>query len=111
MENNNDEQKKSGEVLTLVLDRFDDLSKPRLLAVIFQAYARRQIGFDEFRRLARAIDLAFVDDLLELARFAQRELPVPNELLVSLGQTGLAKLPSHKVECNLIAILRISQCI
>lgn len=60
-------KKKVGETLCLVLERLDDVDKPEILARVFKAYLADKIGFSDFRRLASAIDIAFIDDLREFA--------------------------------------------
>ncbi len=59
-------KKKVGETLLLILDRLDDLNKPEIVARVFQAFMANKISYSEFRRLASAIDIAFLDDLLAL---------------------------------------------
>jgi hypothetical protein len=81
-------REKTGEVVTLVLDRLDDLGKPEILAKVFAAYVKGQISLDQFRRLASSIDLAFVDDLLTLASSSERS----DKLLVGLVRTNLTEM-------------------
>jgi hypothetical protein len=69
-----DEARKVGENLFLVLERMTDLEKPELLAKVFLAFLDGVISSDELRRLACAIDAAFVEDLERLASASESEL-------------------------------------
>ena len=57
-----------GFTLTLLLDRLDDFEQPDFVAWCFSAYIRNQITFDTFRRIALAIDIAFIEDLKAICR-------------------------------------------
>lgn len=61
-----EECQKIGEVLFLVLERMTDLDKPSVLAKVFASYLDGIISSAELRRLAHAIDSAFMDDLNKL---------------------------------------------
>lgn len=61
-----DEMQKVGETLFLVLDRFIDLDKPRLLSQVFLAYLRGRLSAEQLTRLAQAIDAAVSHDLAAL---------------------------------------------
>lgn len=97
---------KLGEMLFLILDRLDDMEKPRMIAHVFAAFVRGKITFDIFRRLATAIDLGALDDLKEFVKM-QPAAPQPGKppqpgkldvktqiLRTNLVQTGLVSLPS-----------------
>jgi hypothetical protein len=64
-----EEATKLGETLFLVLERVTDLEKPVLLAQLFIAYVDNVITAAELRRLAQALDAAFVDDVAKLLAF------------------------------------------
>jgi hypothetical protein len=57
------ESRKIGETLFLVLERLTDTEKPALLSKVFASYLAGVINAEELRRLAPAIDAAFVDDI------------------------------------------------
>jgi hypothetical protein len=57
------ESRKIGETLFLVLERLTDMEKPALLSKVFASYLAGAITAEELRRLAPAIDAAFVDDI------------------------------------------------
>jgi hypothetical protein len=60
------ESHKIGESLFLILERLTDLEKPSLLARIFAGYLGGKITSEELRRLAPAIDAAFLEDINQL---------------------------------------------
>lgn len=66
---NSSEAKRVGETLLLILDRFNDFEKPTILAKVFLAFLSKKITFQEFRRLAAAIDAVFVEDLRNLVAY------------------------------------------
>jgi len=83
-----EEAQKIGETLFFVLEKITDLEKSKLLAKIFVAYLDGIISSGELRRLAQAIDLAFIDDLNELLKFSSADFyrlkgEWPEALLVS----------------------------
>ncbi len=87
-------RKKTGEVVILLLDRFDDLEKPEMLAKILAAFIKGEIDFDQFRRFASVIDLAYLEDLKELiARRAKASSEAKNGLL----RTGLTEISRMEV--------------
>jgi hypothetical protein len=65
-ENPSEESQKIGESLLLILDRLTDLQKPSLLARVFAGYLTDKISSEELRRLAAAIDAAFLEDINQL---------------------------------------------
>jgi len=80
-----------GEALVIFIDRFDDLQKPQLLAKAFTAYVRERIDFLNFRRLASAIDRAFVADLAHLSGVT-RDQPLDSTISWGLAACGLIQL-------------------
>lgn len=60
-----DEKKriKIGENLVLLLDNYNNLEKPELLARFFVLFLEEKISQEDFLRIGSAIDLAFIDDL------------------------------------------------
>lgn len=82
---------KTGEVLVLILDRFDDLEKPEILAKIFMAYIKDLVNFHQFRQLASAIDLAYIEDLKQLIRSSTDTQDFKEGLL----RTGLTAISQH----------------
>jgi hypothetical protein len=81
---------KLGDAIVLILHRLDDLGKPKMLAMAFAAFVRGRIDLETFRRLATAIDIAFISDLQTLAEEA---CPYMNSSLCSnLLRTGLVEI-------------------
>lgn len=80
------ESEKVGNTLLMVLDKVSDIDKPKLLGQLFIAYLDNVISVDDLRRLIHAVDVAFVDDLLELIRSSPSDpLGSHLEFLVSSG--------------------------
>jgi hypothetical protein len=83
-------RKKVGEILLLLLDRYSDFDKVKILAILFAAYIRNEITVEEFRRLGQAVDQAFVDDLKDLLREDEDWRYLWGEVMLSnLLRTGL----------------------
>ncbi len=59
------EGRKAGETLLLVLDKLTDMDKPALLGSLLKHYGYGRVTSSELRRLATAVDVAFADDLAE----------------------------------------------
>lgn len=55
-----------GENLVLLLDRHDNMEKACILGKIFSAYLRGMIDYDEFLKIAAAVDRAVISDLKHL---------------------------------------------
>ena len=53
--------------LILLLDRLDEIEKATLLGNAFRAYVLKEVSFEDFSRLAAAIDHAHIVDLRKLA--------------------------------------------
>lgn len=84
---------KTGEVLVLILDRLDDLEKPEILAKIFMAYINDLVNFNQFRQLASAIDLAYIEDLKQLIRSSTDTQDFKEGLL----RTGLTAISQDRL--------------
>jgi hypothetical protein len=89
--------KKLGDTIVLILDRFDDMEKPELLAKFFAVFVRGKIDLETFRRLATAIDIGFIEDLKNFVGHCS--FTVNADLASNLVRTGLvfAKLTNHEV--------------
>jgi hypothetical protein len=61
-----DYENRVGEAIILLLDRYDHLEKPRLMAKLFAAYVNNEISCDEFLWLSTAVDRALIFDLRTL---------------------------------------------
>jgi hypothetical protein len=87
-------KRRVGDALILILERLDDLDKPDIVAKCFSAYLSNRITFSEFRRLAVAIDMAFIDDLKNLLRRGDKN---PEDLSF-LSRTGLVDFKAAGIE-------------
>jgi hypothetical protein len=80
-------QRQVGEALVLLLDKLDDMSKPSLVAHAFNAYIMERIDYEQYRRLAFAIDRCFLEDL-QVIRDIRRTDFEPH-VAMSLSSCGL----------------------
>lgn len=87
-----DEARKAGETLLLVLDRLTDLDKPELLGFVFRQFADGKFSSTELRRLAVAIDMAFADDLRIVLHRGYEERQALEDAKERLVAAGLARL-------------------
>lgn len=84
---------KVGEKLLLIIERLDDMGKPSLIALAFQAYMEKHIDFDMFQRLACAIDKSFYPDLMSLKSIRSPDRLTPQAKL-ELFNSGIIELES-----------------
>ena len=84
-------KKKVGQTLVLILERLDGLEKPDMVGKCFACYLSNIITFSQFRRLASAIDLAFIDDLNALLGTAAESDEFLNDPKENLVRTGLIR--------------------
>ena len=80
-----------GESLLMLLDRFDDMEKPQLLARAFKAYMDDRIDFVTFRRLGLAIERVFTADLMQLPQIDSKA-PLEGAVTWGLSSCGLIEL-------------------
>jgi len=90
-------RQKTGEVIVLILDHFEDLEKPEILARVFISHIKGVISFDQFRKLASAINLAYVEDLRQLVDSKGRSTTDIQESRQGLLRTGLTAISQHGV--------------
>ncbi len=97
LEKDQETQKKVGECLVLLLERFSDWDKPNYLAQCYLAYLSGKISLDNFIRIGGAIDFSHSPDL---KRFILN--PKDNDVqqaLMKTGLTGIARngsvIPRH----------------
>ena len=64
--------KKVGESLVLLLERQEDFEKATILGRAFSRYIRGEIEYDVFLKLAKAIELALIGELRNLADYYAR---------------------------------------
>jgi hypothetical protein len=104
-----DDKRKIGESLMLLINRFDDLDKPVLLADLLHSYLNGLISNNDFLRIGKSINLAYIDDLKSflIAPIDNQNIQVMQNLLVSglseidrevptmLGSSTLRLIPSE----------------
>ncbi len=61
--------KNVGESLVLLIDRQDNFEKSLILGKLFSRYVRGYIEYEMFLKLAKAVEIAFVDDLRNLEKY------------------------------------------
>jgi len=64
--------KKVGESLVLLLERQEDFEKALILGKAFSRYVRGHIGYEQFLKLAKSVELAYIGDLRNLAEYYAR---------------------------------------
>ncbi|PRR76610.1 hypothetical protein [Clostridium thermopalmarium] len=82
-----------GEKLIFILDRLDDLEKPKLIANLFKKYMYNEIDYITFQRLALIIEKCFIEDLKFLKNNRDKNMITGLEAL-GLANSGLASLAS-----------------
>lgn len=86
--NNQEFGQRAGETLIMLLERFDNLSKPKILANLLKAKVSNEIDIDSFIRLAGIVDRAFFNDLKHLNKYKKKHdynNSFELEALISLG--------------------------
>ncbi len=62
-------EKRLGEHIIMILDRYDHLDKASLLSKVFIAFVREEINIDEFFRISSSIEKAYTEDLKNLLKY------------------------------------------
>jgi hypothetical protein len=88
-----EEQQQVGEALFLTLERMTDLDKPSYLAKLFFSFLDDQIDAALLRRLAHAIDVAFIDDIRAIHADENGDVrDIAAHVLKPLMSSGLAEV-------------------
>ena len=66
LESNHEEKIKVGKTLLLIIDKLDDLDKPRIIGNLFRANLKNQITYNDFLRLSTIVQNVFYSDLIKL---------------------------------------------
>ncbi|MCB8817095.1 hypothetical protein [Desulfosporosinus shakirovi] len=82
-----------GEKLIFILDRLDDIEKPKLIANLFKRYMNNEVNYVSFQRLAFIIEKCFIEDLKFLKNNSDKEVITGLESL-GLANGGLVSLAS-----------------
>jgi hypothetical protein len=91
-------KRRVGVTLALLLDRLDDMEKPDFLAWCFGDYLNETITFDVFRRMASAIDIAFVEDLKAICAEGSNETAGEADRLSHMSRTGFVEFRASGTE-------------
>lgn len=91
-----EQKQRVGETLLILLERLDDMEKPRLVARAFKRFMRQDIDLEMLRRVCLAIDRCFLPDLRRLAIPGQdKHLEQAAALvLTSCGLVEVAAVPA-----------------
>jgi len=87
---NSDEKLKSeaAEACLFIINRSDNSEKLSITGYLFQAFIKNRIDFTQFRKFIHAVDLAFVDDLVQFIKSGGTDRSVDDSLL----RTGLTEM-------------------
>lgn len=96
MQNDKDFQSDVGENLILLLERHENMSKPSILAKAFGAFIQEEISYDEFLKIASAIDSTFINDLLKLPIYYEDNEKITADIGERLYKSGLVNI-SHAI--------------
>ena len=90
-----------GETLFLVIDKLTDLEKPLVLARAYVAYLDDVLSASDLKRIARAIDMAFAEDLFAFLDAEESELGERSDDPMDSGRPWIRPLePSGLVSSN-----------
>ena len=92
-----DFQSNVGENLILLLERHENMSKPSILAKAFGAFIKEEMCYDEFLKIAAAIDSTFINDLLNLPTYYENIDDINFETGERLYKSGLVNI-SHAID-------------
>ncbi|MBN3897185.1 MAG: hypothetical protein HWQ41_18485 [Nostoc sp. NOS(2021)] len=101
-----EKKSKLGEYLVLIIDRIDDLDKTQILAELFLNLIKEKINLETFRRLASAVNIAFVEDLKKLIKNTKNSEDLGNLIgsgLTEVSSTGVI-LSGYDVVHNSVRI-------
>jgi hypothetical protein len=82
---------RAGAALTLALDRYDDLEKPKIAGRFYRAKIEGRISFQQLWRYCMIVDRAHLPDLIDLSRLKDGEHvnPLAGPYLQALGVVTL----------------------
>ena len=80
---------KAGEVLMMLIERLDNMEKPKIIANLLKAKVNRNISMEKFLRLASIIDRGFLLDLKKLYLFEFSLGTYEEDITESLFSLGL----------------------
>jgi hypothetical protein len=89
-----------GETALLVIDKLSDLSKAELLGFYFSCFLGGHLDQYQFKRIAVAIDSAFIDDIHVFLNSGQDELLSQKQFMMSLFSSGITAITAGKKISN-----------
>ena len=96
---------KTAEHLFLIINQLNDMDKPRLLGVLFQAYLAGEIAdFKEFKRMTIILDNAIVEDIQVLIDSDDLKSKVSQESIDNLAISGMTVSSVDSVVVNSIFV-------
>jgi len=87
---------RTGETALLVIDKLSDLKKAELLGLYYVSFLCGEIDQHQFRRIASAIDIGFIDDVEEFLKNGEEELRSQNQYMESLSSAGITVISAGK---------------
>ncbi|NOY48407.1 MAG: hypothetical protein GXO84_09500 [Chlorobi bacterium] len=85
-----------GETSLLVLDKLSDLKKADLLGLYFSCFISGHLDEYQFRRVAEAIDTAFIDDIEMFLKTGADELLSQKQFMEALFSSGMTAISAGK---------------
>jgi hypothetical protein len=89
-----------GETALLVIDKLSDLSKAELLGFYFSCFLGGHLDQYQFKRIAVAIDSAYIDDIHVFLNSGQDELLSQKQFMMSLFSSGITAITAGKKISN-----------
>lgn len=86
------EKQKIGETLLIILERLENMEKPKIIGNLFKAYLEEQINYKDFTKVSGILSRIQLEDLMVLKN---REVPLkdmPTDTLEYLAMNGLMNI-------------------
>lgn len=93
---NEEAMRSAGEAALLVLDKLSDLKKAELLGFYYSCFLGGHLDQYQFRRVANAIDMAFIDDIERFLESGLDELHSQKEFMEALFGSGMTVMSAGK---------------
>lgn len=93
---NEEAMRNTGEAVLLVLDKLSDLKKAELLGFYYSCFLRGHLDQYQFRRVATAIDMAFIDDIERFLESGLDELLSKKQFMEALFSSGMTVISAGK---------------
>ena len=85
-----------GEASLLVLDKLSDLKKADLLGFYYSCFLSGHLDQHQFKRVAAAIDTAFIDDIEQFLKSGLDELLSQKQFMEALFSSGITVISAGK---------------